>query len=189
VAGRVWYAAYGSNLARARFRCYLEGGAPAVGQRPHPGARDPSPPDEDRWSTAPHALRFAGRSRRWAGGVAYLDHRHDTGRAHVRLWSLSLGQFEDVLAQECGLAPGEVALDPGGLTPGHGMVVVEGGYGRLLRLADEDGRPVLTCTWIDPRPPAPPGPVYLDLVRHGLSEGSGLKAAEVDAYLRDALLA
>ncbi len=31
----IWYAVYGSNLSLARFRLYLEGGAPMAGARAH----------------------------------------------------------------------------------------------------------------------------------------------------------
>lgn len=47
VTGLVWYAAYGSNLAAVRLRCYLAGGRPPGGARTYPGARDPSPPRRD----------------------------------------------------------------------------------------------------------------------------------------------
>lgn len=35
----VWYAAYGSNLAAARFRCYVVGGRPAGAARTYPERR------------------------------------------------------------------------------------------------------------------------------------------------------
>ena len=38
----LWYAAYGSNLARDRFETYLSGGRPDGAARHYPGARDPS---------------------------------------------------------------------------------------------------------------------------------------------------
>ena len=179
---RVWYAAYGSNLHRPRLMRYLAGGRPAAGQPPHPGARDPSPPAAEAWSEVPHALRMAGGSARWGGGVAYLDPRPGSGRATVRLWSLSLEQLADVVAQECGLAPGAVAVDPARVEVG-GLVVAAARYGRLIRFADHDRVPVLSCTWVDPPPPAPPAAAYRELLRRGLAGGSGLDAAAIEAYL------
>ena len=58
----VWYVAYGSNLSRARLQEYLDRGP------------DPSPPRDDRPLTIGHPLFFAGRSKVWTGGRAYVDH-------------------------------------------------------------------------------------------------------------------
>ena len=112
----VWYAAFGSNLATARFRTYLEGGpVPLAGGRVQAGARDPSPPADDVATVLPHRLFFARSSRTWSGGgVAFLDpgplpgpppagDRIDERATRCRLWLITVGQFADVFAQENGL--------------------------------------------------------------------------------------
>ncbi len=180
----VWYAAYGSNLRRARLLAYLEGSAPAPGQVPHGGARDPTPPAADAWSTVPYALRFAGASRRWGGGLAFLDPVRGSGRAHVRLWLVGLDQFADVMAQECGGTAGDVDLRPDAVGP-DAVVLPDARYGRVLRPGDHDGRPVLTCTWVEPPEPAPPSASYRAAVLAGFAEGP-LDPAEAAAYLHAA---
>ncbi len=71
--GLIWYVAYGSNLSRARFGCYLTGGTPVGARRANPGARDPSPPRADTALTLPGQVYFADTSAMWGGGVAFYD--------------------------------------------------------------------------------------------------------------------
>ena len=69
----VWYVSYGSNLHRARFSSYLEGGRMPGGLRADHGCRDPSPPLADAALHLDLPLYFSGESRVWGGGVAFLD--------------------------------------------------------------------------------------------------------------------
>ncbi len=47
---RIWYVAYGSNLAMGRFRCYLSGGRPDGASREYPGCGDTTSPPAARAS-------------------------------------------------------------------------------------------------------------------------------------------
>jgi hypothetical protein len=75
----LWYAAYGSNLARDRFENYLSGGRPVGATRHYPGARDSSPPIDDRPLLLPGRLFFAWESPTWGGGIAFYDPPARTG--------------------------------------------------------------------------------------------------------------
>ena len=129
----VWYASFGSNILSERFACYLEGGRIDGMIRDMPGSRDPSPPTEwRRWDDLPHRLFFAHSSPTWdGGGVAFVDFGEDLRVAGTpapaetervapatrapalgvsyRLYRVTLEQFNDVLAQENGMAPGDEA--------------------------------------------------------------------------------
>ncbi len=159
VAGRatsmVWYVSYGSNLDPNRLGTYLAGGTPEGGHYTYRGARDASPPQAQRPCRVPHHLYFAGESRTWGGGVAFLDHEHvapapTLGHAYL----VTAGQFEDVAAQETGRAHAEVEVAEvrasGSVTLGTGR------YDRVVWLGDEDGIPQLTFTSPEPSSAAEP---------------------------------
>lgn len=100
----LWYVAYGSNLHRDRFLCYLAGGRPAGAARTYTGCRDPRPPAADRPVLLPGGIYFAQTSPVWGGGVAFYDPSLP-GLAPARAYLLTTGQFSDVLAQEMRRAP------------------------------------------------------------------------------------
>lgn len=183
----VWYAAYGSNLARVGIASYLEGGAPPGVTRPRPGARDPRPPRAAGALEVGGQVYFAGESTVWGGGgVAFFDHRHDTGRARVRAWLLAAEQFDDVVAQENGRDPRRdppPAIDVEAIadTDDHRA---DGWYGHVVVLGEHEGRPVVTCTNGDRHARhAAPGVAYLRIVSRGLLEGWGDDVEGVVAYL------
>ena len=101
----LWYAAYGSNLARDRLEAYLSGGRPAGATRHYPGARDPSPPIDDRPLLLPGRLFFAWKSPTWGGGIAFYDADAD-GTVYARAYRITAEQFSDLAAQEMRRDPG-----------------------------------------------------------------------------------
>src|SRR5690348_6833173 len=113
----VWYAAYGTNLRRERFLCYLGGGRPEGALRGYPGCRDRSPPRAEVVLSLPGRLTFGGESSTWTGGMAFLETSAST-RVWARGYLVTVGQLSDVLAQEIRAAPGR------GLTT---VVVAAGG--------------------------------------------------------------
>jgi len=159
----VWYAAYGSNTDAERFGCYLHGGTPpgsAIRQR---GARDPSPPRDDRPFVLDLPLHFAGEARGWqGGGAAFVDTTPVPGTVTLaRAWLITRDQLDDVFEQE-----------------GRW-------YDVLLPCGELEGRPVCTIT-ASRRPapdPNPPAPAYLSVVVRGLSVTHGLRPEEVAARL------
>lgn len=189
VDDEVWYASYGSNMWWPRFRCYLEGGVPpgATSTHVHDGARDSSSPSDSRLVRIPYRMYFARSAAAWDGrGVSFLDHVRidpDDG-AWGRAWRISKEQFDDVVAQENRLRPGELSVALDGLDPGDTREVTDGWYGRLVVVDVLDDLPLVTFT--SPRPMAgaamnAPAGAYLRTLVLGL-----LEAADLDADHRDA---
>jgi hypothetical protein len=185
-AGRVWYAAYGSNLATARLACYLEGGRPPGGVRVNPGARDRTLPARSEPVDLPGTTYFAGRSPQWGGGVACYDH-DEPGRTAARAYLVTAGQLADIAAQEMYRPPAdgdpleEIVL--GGV---HRHSWGPGRYETLLRVGELDGAPLLTFTsphGVRSVEHSSPAPAYLSTMASGLRESRGWSDDEVVAYL------
>ncbi len=170
----VWYASYGSNCDASRFSLYLEGGHREGTTGNHRGARDPSPPRDSAAIEFPSQITYAGRSRRWGGGVAFLEHHHVTGAtlgALGRRYLITRGQFEDVVAQENARPTTPVETDS--LSPGELRVTGTGWYGALVALEPVKGVPVITFTSPDPPELAPalvPALEYLRTIAVGLHQ-------------------
>ena len=157
---RIWYLAYGSNLATARFRCYLAGGRPDGGARHYAGCRDPSDPTRSQGVEVPGGLVFAGRSRVWGGGMAFYDRTAASvvaGRAHL----VTTEQLADVVAQESDL------------------------YSSVVTLGELDGVPMCTFTHPDlaSLAPAAPTAAYLHWICVGLREAHGYDDGRIARYL------
>lgn len=70
----VWYVSYGSNMARDRLACYLQGGRPPGAMVTYPGARDATLPRAEAGIELPGTIYFASESKVWGGGMAFYDH-------------------------------------------------------------------------------------------------------------------
>ena len=176
---KVWYAAYGSNLSRARFDCYLKGGCPDGATHVYPGCRDASPPSDDVAATIDVELAFGGASVTWGGGVAFVRHAH--AKARARLYLLALEQFADVVAQENWLEPGSVLLEPALAMP----LTLEGEhvYRLVVPLGERAGLPVLTVSQPAATEPSRPSLPYLRHIAGGLRESHGMSTDEIVEYL------
>jgi len=183
----VWYAAYGSNCSPARFRAYLEGGTPPSSTHVHRGARDAAAPLDDGPFVFSSAVCFRGHAKSWGGAPAFLEHADATAGALGRRYLITLGQFEDILAQENRL-DSPLPVDP--TRPvGDRQVVTDRPYGQVVTLAPVDGHPVLTFTSPAPpetRDPAAPSASYLGTIVRGLAEVHPLSTGEIAARLLDA---
>jgi hypothetical protein len=180
----VWYASYGSNLCRERFLCYVRGGRPDGASRDYPGARDATPPSDDRPLLIGGEVVFGSESRTWGGGTAFYDAR-SFGRTLARAYRVTSYQFADVAAQEMHREPGE-DLDLSQVMENSRHELGPGRYETLHLVGQLDGEPVLTFTAPDPGTLAQraPSPAYLSMLARGLGESHGLTAPEVLAYLR-----
>jgi hypothetical protein len=186
-ARRVWYVAYGSNLASRRFRCYLQGGLPDGGRRRYVGCRDPSDPARVVSLDAPGGLVFAGSSGMWGGGMAFYD-PDAHGRVACRAYLVTVEQFADVVAQEMRRPPGgEFTTALVSALPRVETVHVmgPGRYETIARLGVRDGAPLLTVTAadIDGLDLAPPSERYLRWIADGLEEAHGWTPERIAAYL------
>lgn len=184
---RVWYLAYGSNLAAARFCCYLRGGRPEGGQRDYVGCDDDRDPIDVVAVEAPGQIVFAGTSRVWGGGMALYDGAA-AGSVAGRAYLLRLGQFADVVAQEMWQEPGgDLARRVTDVVPTIETIHVlgPGRYEALHRLGERDGYPMFTMTADDPAALglAAPSPAYLHWIVAGLHESHGWGAGVIVDYL------
>lgn len=179
----LWYAAYGSNLARDRFTTYLSGGRPAGAAWDYPGARDRRPPGDDRPLVLPGRIFFAGRSLTWGGGMAFYD-PDATGTVYARAYRITAEQFSDLAAQEMRRAPGR-DLDLAPVLTARRHTYGPGRYETLHLVGELEERPVLTFTapsdhGLEPNPPAAD---YLATIARGLRECHGLDDEAAAGYL------
>jgi len=180
----VWYASYGSNMYSARLRCYLEGGTPLGAQRRYAGCRDRGPARRVVASEFPGGVYFATESPVWHGGRAFFDPELP-GRAAMRSYLVTAGQFSDIAAQEMYREPGP-DLDLGTVLRTGRDELGPGRYETLLHLGDLDGCPVLTFTapWsaaeIEKNPPSA---AYLAMIVGGLREAHGWPLPKIAEYL------
>lgn len=186
-ASLVWYVAYGSNLDRGRFRCYLEGGVPTGGRREYVGCRDPGAPVEDFPVELPGRLVFAGDSSVWGGGMAFYDPAA-SGRVAGRAYLLTREQLADVAAQEMRRAPaGAFARRLEAALPEVETVRVlgPGRYETLVRLPDLRGRPAftVTCADVDVLEPRAPTAPYVAMIAAGLRSAHGWNSRQITDYL------
>ena len=186
----VWYVSYGSNMWSTRLAAYLEGGVPPGGERTHPGARDPRPPQRSVAVDLPGTLYFAGSSPQWGGGVAFYDHRRP-GFTAARGHLLTAQQFADVAAQEMHRAPAEddpLAAIVSAALPDGRHTVGPGRYETLIDVGTLDGRPLLTFTAPDGACDSThtmPSAAYLHTLAEGLRESRDWSEEEIARYLTD----
>lgn len=157
----LYYLAYGSNLDPERLGRHL---AESTARQP-------------QWTTIDHGVQFAGNSRRWHGGVAFLT-LTPTGVLHpARLYPMTGTTFAALFGSENFV--GELPPDPSllGLQPGEWIrMLIPGGaadwrgkYNAILRLDDHADAPVYTFTTCRDLPPRPPGSEYLTLIANARS--------------------
>ncbi|GAB3622035.1 hypothetical protein GCM10027418_01170 [Mariniluteicoccus endophyticus] len=142
--------AYGSNTDPALLARHLPGPTP-----PH----HPLDLDHPRW--------FGGRSRRWAGGVAFLGLAPAAGvTTACRAYLVDEPGLAAIFASENLVAGAWPGLE--GLAPGQhrraGMPLsadgTRGKYDAVLRLPDVEGGPAYTVTTARRLHPRPPDPAY-----------------------------
>ncbi|SDO74927.1 hypothetical protein SAMN04489867_0487 [Pedococcus dokdonensis] len=180
---QVWYASYGSNLRRDRFLHYIAGGRPEGASRTYPGARDRTPPVDDRPLTLPGAMFFGWESPTWGGGIAFYN-ADSEGPTLARAYLVSDQQFADVAAQEMHRQPGD-DLDLGQVLEHSRHDLGPGRYEALHLVGELEGAPVLTFTTPDPAALQlnSPTAAYLRMIVAGLRETHGSSDDEVLDYL------
>jgi membrane protein DedA with SNARE-associated domain len=171
----VWYVSYGSNMARDRLSCYLQGGRPPGAMVTYPGARDGTLPRAEAGIELPGTTYFAGESKVWGGGMAFYDHSVP-GPTPAKAYLITAEQFADVAAQEMHRPPEpdspleRLVFD---LPTGSSHSLGPGGYETLLVLDDIDGVPMVTFTAAhgssDVEHTQPQEP-YLAMLRTGTAE-------------------
>ncbi|WP_218003683.1 histone deacetylase [Actinomadura latina] len=177
----IWYVAYGSNLFRDRFHCYLAGGTPPGAARRHPGCRDPRPARAEQSITVPGGIYFGHTSLTWGGGMAFYD-PDLPGRAAARAYLLTRRQFCDVLSQEMRRGTGTDHDLSEALTRGR-QRLGPGRYETVIRVGERAGHPMLTFTSPHRAVPNAPTAPYLAMLGNGLREAHGWTAGRAASYL------
>ncbi len=143
--GLVWYAAYGSNLSRERFACYVQGGTPAGAARTYTGCRDRTPPHDTTPLRIRGLLRFGGESLVRGGGRAYLA-PDVPGEVIGRGYLIRAEQLDDLVDQERY-------------------------YDTRALVGHRDGLPVVALTSSETHEAAAPSAAYLRTILDGLTDG------------------
>jgi hypothetical protein len=157
VSDLVWYAAYGSNLSRERFSCYLQGGTPTGAARTYTGCRDPAPARGTGALGLRGRLTFGGESTVWGGGLAFLDPAAQ-GEVVARSYLVTTEQLDEVFE-------------------------LERRYDVRLRVGERNGIPVVAFTSTARHEVAAPSAAYLRTLLHGLTDGLLELDAAVDYLL------
>jgi hypothetical protein len=191
VSELVWYVSYGSNLNRARFITYIEGGSITGNDVVHEGCADPTPPVDDVPLELPQSLYFAGWSDRAWGGTAagFITLDAQAAPALARAYLITPRQFQEVVRQENAnvARADDVRLNmEGARKHGHVRMLPQGHYSELVDCGQRDGYPMLSFTASENRTDfRPPSPAYLRMIRSGLLESHGLNTDDAVQYLKD----
>jgi len=191
VSELVWYVSYGSNLNRARFITYIEGGSIPGNNVVHEGCADPTPPVADVPLQLPQSLYFAGWSdRAWGGtAAAFITLDAQAPPALARAYLITPRQFQEVVRQEnANIARADdVRLNmEGARKHGHVRMLSHGYYSELVYCGQRDGYPMLSFTASENRTDFhPPSPPYLRMISRGLLESHGLNTDDAVQYLKD----
>eukprot|EP00897_Mesotaenium_endlicherianum_P009829 jgi/Mesen1/8875/ME000530S08285 len=212
----VWYASYGSNMWHDRFMCYIRGGKVAGMDTAVAGCRDQTAPVAAQGMSVPYRMWF-GRSKTatWGlGGVCFLDPTPSPHHsAFIRMYLITLEQFNDVVKQENGRSAANerpllvtlshvqrlrssataAAAAPPPLSLLRTLDVVPGGwYGTVAYLGEKEGAPILTFTCSSEDVAKfyeghlavnPPSSRYSFVVAKGLVDHIGLSPEEAHAYI------
>ena len=169
----IWYAAYGSNLKRERFLCYIKGGQPEGASEPQNGMEDKSLPLMDVPFIIPYELYFAELADRWGGGVAFISPQSSPQHKTLcRVYLIKRQQFEELMAQENRVAKKKFKIDFEQLETQSRYPACSGWYGEALKVGVHAGRPVYTFTKSISKQQARtrPSEAYLKTIIMGLVE-------------------
>ena len=186
----VWYASYGSNLARHRFLAYIIGGKVEGTDIVESGAVYKGLPLDDKKLILNYELLFVEKAKRWDHlGVAVIGDYSPQFKTYARMYLIRRDQFIDVVKQENGMDVNEFLpinfpkqiLHSTNLLP-------KSRYGRLLYVGDSGNYPIYTFT--TPKPVDEllinkPSEQYLRMIGKGLLEKYEFSLKELVDYFQD----
>jgi len=141
----VWYASYGSNLFEDRFHCYINGGTPEGSAYAEVGCTDKALPLKAATISMPYELYFSKYSKRWHGGVAFIDIvKNPSARTYGKMYLITSDQFQEIVQQENG--DHDMKIDLALAKEVHTYSFNQSWYGNILYLGERDGCPIFTFT-------------------------------------------
>ncbi len=153
------------------------------------GCRDQTSPLRDITGQIPGRIYFAEYSKSWEnGGVAFYDPAVADSIAFVRMYLVTIDQFNDIFLQENGLDSGDINVTLADLAVGSSAIYGCGWYREIWRLEDAEGSPALTFTSpvrMDEATLVAPGKKYREVISRGLKESHGMSEHEIAAYFPD----
>jgi len=158
----VWYACYGSNINIDRLMIYINGDK--NGKFGHvEGCSDKTKPLEAKPYIFNCPIYFAKHSKRWNGGVAFLDYEH-TGSSYGKIYKLKLSQFKDILKQEQGSKS----------------------YDAIIYVGEYEGLPIFSFTASHKRKDLElPSKEYCDVIKKGILDTyANLTEKDVEKYFK-----
>lgn len=189
----IWYVAYGSNLLRDRFLCYIKGGKTPTCNRMSKGCKDKSLPIKIRPTRIPHRLYFAKEATVWGEGAAsFIEANASDQRTYARQYLIRFDQFIDIVLQENNESIENIVIDLKQVINQGQIFIGEGDdfdwYGRILYLGEDEGIPKLTFTakWDDERMDYnKPSERYIKTIIKGLIETHELSQSEIIDYIKN----
>ncbi|HSX01021.1 MAG TPA: hypothetical protein VLF67_02150 [Candidatus Saccharimonas sp.] len=185
----VWYVGYASNLDRARFLVYIQGGSAPGRSYFQPGCADRTLPRADHAISIDHELYFAGESPIYKGGVAFVSPQTGGQPTKARAYLVTYEQFCEIVQQEnhCDQpiaipTVAQIRRQNGAILRPNQQTLSQ--YTRLLYCGELDGHPLLSFT--APELPAKyvaPSAAYIRTIGRGLHQSHHLSSADVAAYL------
>ena len=141
----VWYASYGSNLFEDRFHCYISGGTPEGSTFTEKGCTNTALPLKAATVSIPYELYFSKFSKRWRGGVAFIDIVRDPSvRTYGKMYLITSEQFQEIVQQENGNDDMTIELELAKQV--HTYSFNDSWYGNVLYLGEREGYPIFTFT-------------------------------------------
>ena len=162
----IWYVCYGSNLNYDRFMLYINGDETKE-LSSYSGCKIKNPPIESGEYIIDAELYFALESKRWTGGIAFIDYE-TSGKVYGKKYKIQLNQFLDILKQER----------------------VNKNYDTILYLNNINDVPVFTFT-AEHKLKAlnKPNERYYNVIKQGLLDTySKLTEADADNYLNNCII-
>lgn len=183
----VWYASYGSNINKERFYKYLIGGKVEGAKIEEIGSRDKTLPIKTKNILLRHKLFFAGESKRWDGGVAFINPNFNAReKTFSKMYLIKFEQFKDVFCQENSLPFDEPIWEGvSGLTKNHSIIISNTKYGKVLCLGEEDGYPIFTFTTTKEMSEMmlnKPSKEYIEIISKGIIDAFDLDKYDIEKY-------
>ena len=168
----VWYASYGSNLLESRFHCYISGGTPEGSSKEERGCTNAEYPQKVAPISLPYEMDFSEYSRRWGGGVAFINTDKDTSiRTYGKKYLITSEQFKQIVQQENDNYEMDIDLELAQRV--HTFSSNDSWYGNILYLGEAEGYPIFTFTdnrTISEKKITAPSLPYLKNIYNGLTD-------------------